>query len=796
MAEGGGGSSTSSLRQARSSCATSDPDDALLLRLRDDICKAHGWDQPSQCDREARKQWLARLAFERPFAVKGLKASPSRWFTIVRAISTNASTCHTKLWGLTLLAIKKGWVGHWDEMFTTTKDTARCKAISMQSASARPASVNAPASESVRGSASSSGAKPSTAAAKAEARQAVSSIRQRSFNALHAVGRLMADHELYVLQQLVRLVTWPLQREHNEIAQLLKGEAGTLEYYALQAAGHWHIALSQMVALMRDLRTLQRIGFETELTPNMKKSVNEKSGEVAAQDNLAGTMWKALACLMSHRCAIMSAHSYAYPFVLGGVNSNDEFIVAETFKTFKLQWEAYAGARLQPLPLPRQLAERCTLNTRCMESTARIIRRAGYTKTKEVVQRCEVLFRGWGQERIVEDSLKHIREAEQRDTNNQSMRLWRSFEVPRTAKLIGQCDRRELEPTNLADLTFGSSQEAIFHPNTIATDCQKHIDLKANMSKQDWATFNAITFKRLPSEMSLMMECHRRGGWALASEAWRSTVLPTHQIVVQEQPDGTALPFFVLSSTMSAALLWPMERVHGHCFTFRLHSTSQWMPVFGLRMWKALPWKIVSPLRCFLTSGFPADSLGIGAFCEPPVDILKFQAGRVFQGAPEMSLKKLCAELGCNTIAAGDTSVDAETCMAVDLMRNLLPTLDQSEANGILLQRLQADTTLCDATLKEFATGDMLGDVILPGDQREINRFVEDMGDAKSRRKELMPKVVEHIAKTFPKRGRAQSSAVAQAASKAKVATQSGQHDGGRRSSPRRGSWRSGNRRR
>lgn len=700
-----------------------DPDDALLLRLWGDISKDHGWDQPSQCGREARKQWIARLAFERPFAVKGLNASPSRWFTSVRAISTNASNYHTKLLGLTLLAIKKGWVGHWDEMFTTTKDIARCKAISMQSASARPAFVNGPVSESVRGSAASSGAKPSTAAAKAEARQAVSSIRQRSFNALHAVGRLMADQELYVLQQLVRLVTWPLQRERSEIAQLLKGEPGALEYYVLQAAGHWHIALSQMVALMRDLRTLQRIGFETELTPKLKKSVNEKSGEFAAQDNLAGTMWKAITCLMSHRCASMSAHSYAYPFVLGGVNSNDESIVAETFNTFKLHWEAYAGARLQPLPLPRQLAERCTLTTRCMESTARITRRAGYTKTKEVVQRCEVLFRGWGQERIVEDSLKHIRGAEQLNTNNQCMRLWRSFEVPRTAKLIGQYDRRELEPTNLADLTLGSSQEAIFHPNTNATDCQKHIDLKAIMSKQDWATFNATTFKCSPSEVALMLECHRRGDWALASGAWRSTVLPTHQIVVQEQPYGAALPFFVLSPTMSAALLWPMEMVHGHCFTFRLHSTSQWTPVFALRMWKALPSKIVSPLRCFLTSGFPADSLGIGAFCEPPVDILKFQTGRGYQGVPEMSFKKLCAELGCNTIATGDTSVDAETCMAVDLMRNLLPTLDQSEANDILLQRLQADTTLCDATLKEFATDGMLGDVILPGDQRKIERF-------------------------------------------------------------------------
>lgn len=749
-------------------------DDDMLLRLWPAICRDHEWDQPAQCDRSAREEWIRRLPSERPFAVKGLKASPSRWFTIVRAIQTSRTTYHTKLLGLVLLALRKGWVGHWEDLFSDAKDIERCKALTLRPG-ASPSSRGGPQGASASTSSSAPSARPSAAAAKAAARQSVATIRQKSVNALHGVARLMADPELHSLQQMIRIICGPMQQEHSDTARLLKGEAGTMEYYALQAAGHWHVALACTIGLLNDLRSLGSIGFTTSMSPVHRKALTDDSPEVTAEDNLASTMWRGVVCILSHRCASMSCHSLAYPFVLGGLNSDDPFVIQSTFNACREHWEAYAGARRQPLPLPRRLAERSTLNTRCMESTCRIIRQSDYTMSPAVKERCEVLFKGWGQERIVEDALKHIRESEMRDNNSRTMGLWRSFEVPKTVGLMAQYDRPELKITNLTDVGSTSKEESLFHPNTIASEAEDKLHLKGIMDKQSWDTFNATTFKALAGEMNLLLECHRRSDWSMAAEAWRAAVLPLHQVVVETLADGTRVPYLTLFGTMSGVLVWPMDRVAGNCFKLKAHALSQWKVVFSLDQWAVLPSTPISPLHCFLLGDFPSDDLGIMIVCKAPVDIMTFQASRGFQGVPEMVLTRLCKELGLSPEKPQETAIDVETFMAAEMMKHILPTLDQSTATEILMARLQQDTSQCDAKLTEFATDEMIGDVVLAGDQRKIKRFVEDMEAATSKRSQLKPKVIEHAHKVFPRKGRAPAaSSVAKAAEKLQIHTSRG----------------------
>eukprot|EP00969_Alexandrium_andersonii_P217296 9599146-Alexandrium_andersonii.AAC.1 len=78
-----------------------------------------------------------------------------------------------------------------------------------------------------------------------------------------------------------------------------------------------------------------------------------------------------------------------------------------------------------------------------MEDTARLARADGWVLSARLVARVKLLFSGFGQEKILEDSLQRCRGVECRNSNQDSIRQWRIWDTPSSAKLVQQYGRVE-----------------------------------------------------------------------------------------------------------------------------------------------------------------------------------------------------------------------------------------------------------------------------------------------------------------------------------------------------------------
>jgi len=96
----------------------------------------------------------------------------------------------------------------------------------------------------------------------------------------------------------------------------------------------------------------------------------------------------------------------------------------ERMTNFRKDWEAYVACRVVMLPSVRALARRSPLNTRVWELTARYAEAESWRPTDVMLQRADILFGGLGQERLLEDTLKQVRNSEWRDSTSPAMKVF------------------------------------------------------------------------------------------------------------------------------------------------------------------------------------------------------------------------------------------------------------------------------------------------------------------------------------------------------------------------------------
>lgn len=257
------------------------PGDNLVLFYWKEICEDFGWSAPEQMDQAARRAYISSLTELAPAAMKGPKASSSRFFSFVQAFRAWDQYHHTKLLIVTFVAIRLGWAktvaDFWaqandsthsstgerplSDSGTAIADIAPAKAGAARAAtssgqerkSSAPAgsrtetSANASSSSAAASSAAPSGVAAvlpgggagatSGAKAKEQAREATNQERNKSANTLHAVARLLFNTDFTRQIRSIGLATNPLALAYSKAYHDIREVDKVKSYYAGWA--HW-----------------------------------------------------------------------------------------------------------------------------------------------------------------------------------------------------------------------------------------------------------------------------------------------------------------------------------------------------------------------------------------------------------------------------------------------------------------------------------------------------------------------------------------------------------------------------
>ena len=152
------------------------PDDSFLCKLWPRICRDRGWTTEEQCGRQARVKFLEVLPAFRPFSVKGPRAAPSKWVSVLKAITHEKRDATLKMMGIAFMAVKKGWVDDVDAFLnppcklSVMRDQSMAKRFPEEFAPIREASSSSGSGAGAPAASPAAGPEPVPSRAKAKAK--------------------------------------------------------------------------------------------------------------------------------------------------------------------------------------------------------------------------------------------------------------------------------------------------------------------------------------------------------------------------------------------------------------------------------------------------------------------------------------------------------------------------------------------------------------------------------------------------------------------------------------------------
>ena len=463
---------------------------------------------------------------------------------------------------------------------------------------------------------------------------------------------------------------------------------------------------------------------------------------------LCEVSWRLLSWLLTERASSCQNYSNSYPCVLAGL-LGPATEASATMLRFKEHWESYCACRAVQSPALQRMCSRSSLNTRVMESLARLAKESQWTLTPALAARVRIIFGGLCNEDILEDSLGKVRDCEYRDASSRVVRMFKAFEVPIVAEQLARWGREEVVAEPEAALPRRSGDMAsLFQPRE--SDAMDFKGVMASGKLHDWDTFTPTTLRCVSAELELLRSLHfeRVGEYGLVEEAWRAAFIPQHCFILHRDGASTSEAYYSLLATSAGVLGWPIVRVGDkHVRLADEGSRPRWRQVYSLENLYVLPATVRSPIHGWL-QGRQMEAVGIFAEQSAPVEVLQLQAERGFGGVPEDSLQRMMKDMELELPDVGSAvGVPADIRMAYELAMAIAPGLDSQQLHDAVLARVNAETLGMESIMEDVLLDDSLSEVLRDQDKDEYKKLVQLREKTKQAKQQMSPAVISWVQK-------------------------------------------------
>ncbi|CAE8636574.1 unnamed protein product [Polarella glacialis] len=578
--------------------------------------------------------------------------------------------------------------------------------------------------------------------------------------------------------RLVLLTTAPATKSHHNDTTLVKSCEECEDYYAKAAHGKWMAELRDTIAVLSDLRGLARAGMADSFPQKKVGGLNLASDSVVNDDSLAAIAWKLVVCLLRERASSMDWHTTSYPGSWAGMLSETQSLADASLAKFKTDWQAYVRARQIPTPVVQQMVGRSPLNSRVVEDMARLAGHCDWTIHADLKYRVRLIFKGWGHEKMFEDTNQKLRDYEERDGAGKVVQNFKAYQTPQVHGLIAQNRRVEIDVTSTLPTPPRNDMASIFH---FSTKPVGNLPLEGILADRKWDSPTPQSEKRAYGEVALFQKLHELDNWQLAEESWKAGVVPEFQFVARKDVANPAWLFSLLV-TETSVLCWPALCRGKYITLDPTASHTIWLPVFSLETMVVLPTEPISPLHGVVEGSLLMDALGVQCkIMGVEQALLLWQARRGFASVSEAAMSKVYKELGISApgCESSDTPADPEllgdleTALALGLTRHLCPDMDETTCSMVMHMRKVVSVGIPDDIDDEGFDSEVLDDLALKSDSKVIKNYMETCVVNKQKRAGLtktVDQLVKHsfVARPFrlkPKSKSKSTPAVAAAAS-------------------------------
>ncbi|CAJ1422298.1 unnamed protein product [Effrenium voratum] len=629
-----------------------DPDDPLLVTFFPHILQDRGMGE-DQNNREQRQAFLAGLPSEPFVTQKGIKASISRFNSLVQSHAALDEHWSAQNFLFCSICILQGWITDAAELWGPDVPTAAAlDSIELSKARAKTA-VKAQMNEERKGG--------------------------RAVNTLHLMTRFMSSQDNKSLARLISYVLAPEAKACGTMLHEMRSAEDTLRYFSGWAHWAWLKTAKEHVGLLSDVRLLARIGFEL----SMEGAQAADSHKVSFDQALCKVLLRLLKAILRFRAGSQLWNTNGAGCSAGLLHSDEEKrrgslsllrTVAQTIKAVQQRGSKAA----------RELLRGHDATSPAMRWILDCLSQVDYASVPEDLRR--FLLSGWGSllnSKLVEDANKIQREMEQRHVTSKRVSASEGWHALTRHELVASYKRQEIKAASLKHVPPSFQMESLFSSRRGRSDSATPDD------EADDAFAKAVTGHATWPTHTPESQQERYGDFALllVETAWRTALLPEGEVV---RIGGHPACMFVVRTYKRSALLWPMLQEEGNIVTFDVAITCLfWTHIFRLEEAEVLPLTPWSPLK--MSQAGNRRNRGVCLVTGAPQSLLQYHVEHGFAGVSEAVLRKLnsCSAWGEPQAVRG---VPEDYAHAMWAMLNHDPSLTGSEAVDRILQRVALDT--------------------------------------------------------------------------------------------------------
>ena len=481
-----------------------------------------------------------------------------------------------------------------------------------------------------------------------------------------------------------------------------------------------------------DFAALERAGVITNMGQERLAALSPDAPLIAAQDALFGTFWRVVFNVVRSRSSSIIRFTYGFPALLGGILHEDLAKSAESMKLFRACSEAFEAAKGRAGQRLQKMVWQCPLNGLFLRWCVKFAAAGNWERpTEQLLRMLHCLFRGFGQTKIIEDSIGKLRDLESRAAPSKDIAHFAEWQRLLDSKLFETYERPTVNISSAAPVKDNFNADTIFHTVAKSDGSTDSTKLKEIGGKETWPTFNAQSVKNCSAHLALMVLLHSEDKWAEAEAAIYAQLLPEGQIVLQ----GTTGKIFLVVKVLEvAALTWPVVECGANIFELDLTIQKlEWVFAFGVDDFSVLSVSVMSPLRVLTVGGAISGGFKFGGEAAESVPFLAWQANRGFAHVPESILSMLCDDADLSTVMPAITDVPQADILALLLIMKQFPEIGVAEARAIMYRRNHEEDELGQSYLDDWDE-EAVADVVIVGDAAKTKAFMKERANAVTRR--------------------------------------------------------------
>lgn len=476
------------------------------------------------------------------------------------------------------------------------------------------------------------------------------------------------------------------------------------------------------------------------------------SHQVVSDDSIAAMIWRLTRNILKQRSLSMLWHVSCCVGVWAGFLPDQEAQRAEAMNNFRGLWESYLECKGSRIPDMQAAAERHSCDCRAAQDMARLCKSSGWVVDERVVARARLIFEGVGQENMLENAMKHLREVEVKQGTSKKNRTFRYWEAAHQSGLFEASGRMEMAPEANHALVPGDLLENIFQPR-----CGSKPGLPFNeVMKAKFYSPNPKTERESWVQAELLKHLKAQNAMSSISDAWVSGLFPEGELCDIVSEDGEHDVFLSVVVTRYGVVGLKAQRV---CSSFiRVDPGAKRLTfhfAFDPKRCKVVPTAAASPLKVFLKDS--ASLYKIACMVDitgRPQTVLEWQTEHGFCGVREELLRSLSSHLGAApdvmTGVTDDEGTDPMMSLALSCMREIEPALPEADAFTRLRTAMCSDPDqfgikdTADADAEIFGD-EVLEDLLEKGDRKDIRdarRSEEKIAQVTQKKRTILRSVV------------------------------------------------------